>query len=35
VPITIQTGVDGGKQNAPQTLPIPVQPAPAPQPQQK
>jgi preprotein translocase subunit SecG len=35
VPITIQTGVDGGKQSAPQTLPIPVQPAPAPQPQQK
>ncbi len=35
VPITVQTGVDGGKQSAPQTLPIPVSPAPVPQPQQK
>ncbi len=35
VPITVQTGVDGGKQNAPQTLPIPVAQPPATQPQQK
>jgi len=35
VPITVQTGVDGGKQGAPQTLPVPVSPAPVPQPQQK
>lgn len=35
VPITVQTGVDGGKQGAPQTIPVPVSPAPAPQPQQK
>ena len=33
VPITVQTGIDGGQQNAPQTVPVPVQPAP--QPQQK
>ncbi len=33
VPITVQTGVEGGKQNAPQTVPVPVNPAP--QPQQK
>jgi preprotein translocase subunit SecG len=33
VPITVQTGVEGGKQNAPQTVPVPV--TPAPQPQQK
>ncbi len=31
VPITVQTGVDGGKQNAPQTVPVPVTPAPQPQ----
>jgi preprotein translocase subunit SecG len=34
VPIQVQTGIDGGTQNPPQTLPIPVSPAPA-QPQQK
>jgi len=31
VPITVQTGVEGGKQGAPQTVPVPVSPAPAPQ----
>jgi preprotein translocase subunit SecG len=31
VPITVQTGVDGGKQNAPQTVPVPISPAPNPQ----
>ncbi|MCU1336820.1 MAG: protein translocase subunit secG [Bryobacterales bacterium] len=35
VPITVQTGVDGGAQSAPQTVPAPVSPTPAPQPQQK
>ena len=33
VPITVQTGIDGGAQSAPQTVPVPV--SPAPQPQQK
>ena len=31
VPITVQGGVDGAKQSAPQTVPVPVSPAPAPQ----
>jgi preprotein translocase subunit SecG len=35
VPIQVQGGVDGGKQSAPQTIPVPVSPAPATQPQQK
>jgi preprotein translocase subunit SecG len=35
VPITVQGGVEGGKQSAPQTIPVPVSPAPAPQPEQK
>ena len=35
VPITVQGGVEGGKSEAPVTLPVPVTPAPAPQPQQK
>jgi preprotein translocase subunit SecG len=34
-PISVQTGIDGGKQNAPQTIPVPAVPTPAPQPQQK
>ena len=33
VPITVQGGVEGGAQSAPQTIPVPV--APAPQPQKK
>jgi preprotein translocase subunit SecG len=35
VPITVQTGVEGGKQSAPVTVPVPVTPGPATQPQQK
>jgi preprotein translocase subunit SecG len=35
VPITVQTGVEGGAQNAPQTQSVPVSPGPATQPQQK
>jgi len=35
VPITVQQGVEGGKQGGPQTIPVPVGPATPPQPQQK
>jgi len=35
VPVTVQGGVQGGKANAPVTIPVPVGPAPATQPQQK
>ena len=33
VPFSVQTGVDGGKQNAPQNVQVPITPAPAPAPQ--